>query len=161
MVWDEEDRLVDTINLKVTHDLNSLRQRLYHYLPGEDIGVETSQGQLLLSGQASSLAKMNTAVELARGYADAASVIKGKSKVLNMISIGGGHQVMLEVTVAEVSTELSRKFDSKMLLTFDGSDGTGGIINGIGAGTAGSISSGFFGSLIKSDMQFSFCPRYC
>ncbi|MBL4765265.1 MAG: type II and III secretion system protein family protein [Colwellia sp.] len=156
MVWDEEDKLVDTINLEVTHDLNSLRQRLFHYLPGEDIGVETSQGQLVLSGQSSSLAKMNTAVELARGYADAASVIKGKSKVLNMISIGGGQQVMLEVTVAEVSTELSRKFDSRMSLTFDGSDGTGGIINGIGAGTADSISSGFFGSLIKSEMQFDF-----
>jgi len=156
MVWDEEDKLIDIINLEVTHDLNSLRQRLYNYLPDEDIGVETSQGQLVLSGQSSSLAKMNTAVELANGYADAASVGKIKSRVLNMISIGGGHQVMLEVTVAEVNTEVSRKFDSKMALTFTGSDGTGGIVNGIGAGTAASISSGFFGSLIKGDMQFNF-----
>lgn len=156
MVWDEEDKLVDIINLEVTHDLNSLRQRLHHYLPGEDIGVETSQGQLVLSGQSSSLAKMNTAVELARGYADAASIGKVNSRVLNMISVGGGHQVMLEVTVAEISTEVSRKFDSKMSLSFNGSDGTGGIVNGIGAGTAAGISSGFFGSLIKGEMQFDF-----
>ena len=72
LVWDDEDKLVDMINLEVTHDLNSLRQRLFHYLPGENIGVETSQGQLVLSGQSSSLAKMNTAVELAKGYATAA-----------------------------------------------------------------------------------------
>ena len=156
MVWDEEDKLIDIINLEVTHDLNSLRQRLFHYLPNEDIGAETSQGQLVLSGQSSSLAKMNTAVELAKGYADAASVGKVRSKVLNMISIGGGHQVMLEVTVAEVNTEISRKFDSKMSLSFNGSDGTGGIVNGIGAGTAASIGSGFFGSLIKGEMQFDF-----
>jgi len=156
MVWDEEDKLIDVINLEVTHDLNGLRQRLFHYLPGEDIGVETSQGQLVLSGQSSSLAKMNIAVELARGYANAASVGKVRSNVLNMISIGGGHQVMLEVTVAEVSTEISRKFDSKVAITFDGSDGTGGIVNGIGAGTAAGISSGFFGSLIKGEMQFNF-----
>ena len=156
MVWDEEDKLVDIINIEVTHDLNSLRQRLFHYLPGEDIGVETSQGQLVLSGQSTSLAKMNTAVELARGYAEAASVGKVRSRVLNMISIGGGHQVMLEVTVAEVSTEISRKFDSKMSLTFTGSNGTGGIVKGIGAGLGSSITSGFFGSLINGDMQFNF-----
>ena len=156
LVWDDEDKLVDMINLEVTHDLNSLRQRLFHYLPGENIGVETSQGQLVLSGQSSSLAKMNTAVELAKGYATAASVGKVRSEVLNMISIGGGHQVMLEVTVAEVSTEISRKFDSKMSLTFSGSNGTGGIVNGVGAGLGASISSGFFGSLINGDMQFDF-----
>ncbi|ALO34038.1 pilus assembly protein CpaC [Colwellia sp. MT41] len=156
MVWDEEDKLVDIINLEVTHDLHSLRQRLYHYLPGENIGVETSQGQLVLSGQSSSLAKMNTAVELASGYAEAASVGNVKSKVLNMISIGGGHQVMLEVTVAEVSTEIARKFNAHMSLTFKGSDGTLGMVNGIGAGAATSLSSGFFGSLINGDMQFSF-----
>lgn len=156
MVWDDEDKLVDMINLEVTHDLVSLRQRLHHFLPDEDIGVQTSQGQLVISGQSSSLAKMNTAVELARGYADAATVGKKRSEVLNMISIGGGHQVMLEVTVAEVSTEVSRKFDSKMSLIFNGSDGTGGIVNGIGAGSSASISSGFFGSLLKGDMQFDF-----
>jgi pilus assembly protein CpaC len=156
MVWDDEDNLVDVINLEVTHDLVSLRRRLNHFLPNEELGVQTSQGQLVISGEASSLAKMNTAVELARGYANSARVGKTTSEVLNMMSIGGGQQVMLEVTVAEVSTEVSRKFDSKMALTFTGSDGTGGIVNGIGAGSSGSISSGFFGSLIRGDMQFDF-----
>jgi pilus assembly protein CpaC len=156
MVWDEEDKLVDVINLEVTHDLVSLRQRLHHFLPNEDLGVQTSQGQLVISGQSSSLTKMNTAVELARGYADAASVGKRKSEVLNMISIGGGHQVMLEVTVAEVSTEVSRKFDSKMSLIFNGTDGTGGLLNGGGTGSGVNINSGFFGSLISGEMQFDF-----
>lgn len=156
MVWDEEDKLLDVINLEVTHDLVSLRQRLHHFLPNEELGVQTSQGQLVISGQTSSLEKMNTAVELARGYAEAATVGKKRSEVLNMIAIGGGHQVMLEVTVAEVSTEVSRTFDSKMSLSFSGSDGTGGIVKGIGAGIASSISSGFFGSLTSGDMRFNF-----
>jgi len=156
MVWDEEDKLIDIINLEVTHDLVSLRNRLHHFLPNEELAVQTSQGQLVISGQASSLAKMNVAVELSRGYAEAASVGKKRSEVLNMISIGGGHQVMLEVTIAEVSTEISRKFDSKMSLTFNGSDGSGALLNGIGAGTGANINSGFFGSLLRSDMQFDF-----
>lgn len=61
MIWDEEDNLVDVMNLEVTHDLNSLRKRLHQFLPNEEIGVQTSQGQLLVSGQSTSLSKMNTA----------------------------------------------------------------------------------------------------
>jgi pilus assembly protein CpaC len=126
MVWDENDKIIDIINIEVTHDLNSLRERFYHYLPQEKIGIESSQGQLVLSGQASSLEKLNLALELARGYSDLASVGNRNSEVLNMMSVGGGHQVMLEVTVAEVQTEVARGLDSRMILAGNGSDGGGG-----------------------------------
>lgn len=130
MVWDKNNKVADIINLEVTHDLNSLRERFYHYLPDEKIGIESSQGQLVLSGEASSLEKMNLAVELANGYAEATTPVNGSSKVLNMLSVGGGHQVMLEVTVAEVQTRLARALESDMSLSFDGSNGFGGIVNG-------------------------------
>lgn len=158
MVWDKNDKIIDIINLEVTHDLNTLRERFYHYLPDEKIGIESSQGQLVLSGEASSLAKMNLALELARGYSDAAKVGKKPSEVLNMMSIGGGHQVMLEVTVAEVQSEVARRLDSKMLFAFNGSDGGGGVINGgdffnsLGSG----ISQGIFGTYLSGDALFSF-----
>jgi len=155
MVWDEEDNLVDVLNLEVTHDLNSLRKRLHQYLPNEDIGVETSQGQLLVSGQSSSLAKMNTAIQLAEGYATAATVGKTKSVVINMISIGGGQQVMLEVTVAEVSTEVARNLDANTLLAFTGTDFTAGAIAG-NSSIFPSIDSGIFASYLTGDMLFNF-----
>ncbi|QBY03440.1 type II and III secretion system protein family protein [Thalassotalea sp. HSM 43] len=161
MLWDENDELIDVINLQVTHDLNSLRKKFHDYLPKEDIGVESSQGQLVLSGQSTSLAKMDQAYELARAYAESASAVGGKkSEVLNMLSVGGGHQVMLEVTVAEVQSEIARKLDSKMLLAFDGSDGTGGVISGgdfldaLDVGPA--LTQGFFGSYLDGDMLFQF-----
>lgn len=160
MIWDENDKVVDIFNLEVSHDLNGLRERFYHYLPDEQIGIESSQGQLVLSGQSSSLTKMNLAVELARSYAEAASVGGKNSEVLNMLSVGGGHQVMLEVTVAEVQTEVARRLDSKMLLQFDGSDGSGGIINGgdlfDAIGVTPAISQGIFGTYLSGDMLLSF-----
>ncbi len=159
MVWDEDDKLVDVINFEVTHDLNSLRQRLHHFLPSEVIGVQSSQGQLIVSGQSSSLAKMNVALELAQGYAESAAVNKSKSEVLNMLTIGGGQQVMLEVTVAEVSTQIARKLDANMLLSFNGSNGRGGIANGTGFidSIVGSEStSNIFGSFLSGDMLFNF-----
>lgn len=160
MVWDKNDKIIDIINLEVTHDLNSLRERFYHYLPDQKIGIESSQGQLVLSGETSSLEKMNLALELARGYSDTATVGKRKSEVLNMLSVGGGHQVMLEVTVAEVQSEVARKLDSKMLLAFDGNNGGGGIINGgdlfSSLGASAGIAQGIFGSYIGGDTLFSF-----
>ncbi|MFT6987465.1 MAG: pilus assembly protein CpaC [Psychromonas sp.] len=160
MVWDENDKIIDIINVEVTHDLNSLRERFYHYLPDEKIGIESSQRQLVLSGEASSLEKMNLALELARGYSDAASAGKGKSEVLNMMSVGGGHQVMLEVTVAEVQSEIARRLDSKMLLAFDSSSGGGGIINGgdlfSSLGAAAGIDKGIFGSYLSGNTLFNF-----
>lgn len=160
MIWDKKDKIIDIINLQVTHDLNSLRERFYHYLPDEKIGIESSQGQLVLSGEASSLEKMNLALELARGYSDAATVGKDKSEVLNMMSVGGGHQVMLEVTVAEVQSEVARRLDSKMLFAFDGIKGGGGIINGgdlfSSLGASAGIDKGIFGNYLNSDLLFNY-----
>ena len=160
MVWDENDKIIDIINLEVTHDLNTLRERFYHYLPDEKVGIESSQGQLVLSGEASSLEKMNLALELARGYSDAASVGKRKSEVLNMMSIGGGHQVMLEVTVAEVQSEIARKLDSNMSLGFDSTKAIGGIVNGgdlLETLTSSSdVAKGIYGTFLGGHMAFDF-----
>lgn len=160
MIWDKNDKIIDIINLEVTHDLNTLRERFYHYLPDEKIGIESSQGQLVLSGEASSLEKMNLALELARGYSDAATVGKRKSEVLNMMSIGGGHQVMLEVTVAEVQSEVARRLDSKMLLAFNSSKGGGGLIDGgdffNSLGSSAGIDKGLFGTYLSGNMLFNF-----
>ncbi|GGO65084.1 type II and III secretion system protein family protein [Bowmanella pacifica] len=172
MIWDEQDALVDVVNLEVTHDLLGLREHLHTYLPGEDIGVYSSQGQLVLSGQASSLGAMTRATELAQGFSDAASTEESKSRVLNMLSVGGAQQVMLEVVVAEVSTELSRTFDSNFQLLFSGSDAVGGLVNGsqmldsvtdlsskttsITSTGSTSLSSGAFGSYLSGDMLINF-----
>ena len=156
MIWDENDKIVDVINLEVSHDLNSLRERFYHYLPEEKVGIESSQGSLVLSGETSSLEKMNLAVELAKGYAETAAAVNGTSKVLNMLSVGGGHQVMLEVTVAEVQTSLARTLESDMSLTFDDGDTLGGIVSG-GDDVLSSISDmGIFGEFIGGDTTFDF-----
>ena len=158
MVWDKDDNLVHVQNIEVTHDLNSLRKRLYKYLPNEDIGVETSQGQLVVSGQASSLIKMNTALEIAQGYATAADVDKSNSIVVNMMSVGGGQQVMLEVTVAEVSTDIGRNLDGNTVLGAFGSDGFAGIGTGTGnvpANILGSIDTNIFARYLTGDMLFS------
>jgi pilus assembly protein CpaC len=161
MVWDKNERLTKVMDIEVTHDLNGLKSRLHEFLPTEKLAVQTSQGQLLLSGQASNLQKMNTAVELAQAYVDSAPTVgKPKSSVLNMMTIGGGHQVMLEVVVAEVQREVARQFDSKFLIFNQDSNLSGGTVGGgggfIDSGIGGVISKGFFAQYINKDLLMNF-----
>ncbi|GAA3532927.1 type II and III secretion system protein family protein [Zobellella aerophila] len=117
MVWDLNDQLMDVMDIEVSHDLQGLKERLYRFLPTEPIQVHTSQGQLVVSGEVSDLDKLNSAYELARGYVVAAEGGVARSEVLNMMSVGGGQQVMLEVTVAEVARDTARNWDSAFALS--------------------------------------------
>ncbi|GIU26037.1 type II and III secretion system protein family protein [Shewanella schlegeliana] len=160
MIWDKNEQLARVMDIEVTHDLNGLKTRLYQFLPTEKLGVQTSQGQLLLSGQASNLQKMNTAVELAQGYAEAAAGGRAPSKVLNMMTIGGDHQVMLEVVVAEVQRNVARQFDSKFFIFNQGSNLSGGVVGGGGGFDPGSIggidAKGIFAQYINGDLMMNF-----
>lgn len=152
LVWDEEEHLVENIDIEVTHDLNGLKQKLFRFLPEEEVEVFSSQGQLVIGGQISSLSKMQAALRLAEGYAVAANTKGGKSEALNMMSVGGGQQVMLEVTVAEVQRELARKIDSDFALSYEDGNFFGGIVGGDGLVD----DKGFFGSYVTNSFMFEF-----
>ena len=64
-------------------------------MPGEqDIRVMGTGENISLSGTVSSAASLSTALELAEVFAP--------KKVTNLLSVGGVHQVMLEVKIAEM-----------------------------------------------------------
>lgn len=121
MAWDSRGRLIESIDIEVTHDINGVKSKLYDFLPNETIEVHSSQEKLILSGQVSSQEVMNRAVKVAETFTagEAADSGTGSSdevvestNVINLMSIGGAQQVMLEVTVAEVQRSLVRRFDS-------------------------------------------------
>ncbi|QSP94969.1 type II and III secretion system protein family protein [Marinobacter salinisoli] len=152
LVWDKNDRLVDSIDIEVTHDLNGLKDKLYRFLPDENISVLSSQGHLVLSGQVSSPERMEAAKRLADGYALAAGGEDANSEVLNMMSVGGGQQVMLEVTVAEVQRELAHRLNSDFSLVGQDGNFLGGLIGGDGL-----ISEfGIFGSYVTNSFLYDF-----
>ncbi len=140
MAWDRRGQLIESINIEVTHDVNSLKAKLYQFLPDETIAVHSSQNRLILSGQVSSQEKMNVALRLAETYAagdvadkemDSRNKAAEKTGVVNLMSIGGAQQVMLEVTVAEVQRSLVRRFDSNFhFFQSNGNFSWGGDVRG-------------------------------
>lgn len=177
MAWDHKGNLIESINIEVTHDLNSLKSKLHAFLPDESIAVHSSQNRLILSGQVSSQASMNLALRLAETFAageaadketDSRNAKAQDTGVINMMSIGGAQQVMLEVTVAEVQRSLVRRFDSNFhFFNVDGNWGlggtsAGGVIDDIADGVIGPIfnapaieSTGLLATFIDSNTLFT------
>ena len=48
LLWDKDNRLISSMDIEVTHDLNSLKAKLHRLLPGEQIEVNSSQGAIVL-----------------------------------------------------------------------------------------------------------------
>ena len=148
-----------TLKIEVTHDLESLRAKLHEVFPGELPKIYSSNGAIVIAGQVSSVEKMNAILAIAGTYAtpDASQSAGGmggggmgggggggggggmgggmtydmNSKVINLMQIGGPQQVMLGVTVAEMSTSLARNL-SVNFSAFGGGDIRGGAIDNSG-----------------------------
>ncbi|MDC0609341.1 type II and III secretion system protein family protein [Vibrio sp.] len=141
MAWDRRGNLIEAIDIEVTHDINSLKAKLFDFLPNEKIEVHSSQNRIVLGGQVSSQERMMMALKIAETYAagreadkstDSRSEESSKTNVINLMSIGGAQQVMLEVSVAEVQRSLVRRFGAN----FNFFEGNGKF--GWGATTVGS-----------------------
>ena len=130
VIWDKRKRVQRVIGLQVTHDLSSLKEKMHHYLPGEDIRMESAQGSIVLSGEVSSTQKMAAAMDLANTFAAASGE---NASVLNLMQVGGAQQVLLEVKVAEIARTLVRRMDIDFNLFYNGSSLKFGAVNG-GAG---------------------------
>lgn len=127
LLWDGGNRLIDSFDVEVVHDLGGLKDKLHQLLPNERIEVYSAQGALVLRGQVTSAAAMDTAVKLAKTYtAQTSSIVQGEGEaaasaptksleVINLLTIGGTQQVMLEVKVAEMKRDLVKRLGVRFL----------------------------------------------
>lgn len=89
------------------YNASRFKEMLYEVLPEEkDIKVTPSYNNITLSGTVSSTASLSQVLAIADSYFPKE---KEKERVLNLLEIGGVHQVMLEVRVAEMSRSLMKK----------------------------------------------------
>jgi pilus assembly protein CpaC len=153
VAWDADGRVSASFDVSVTHDLDTLKERLHELLPGEAIKVYSAEERLVLAGQISSLTRMDAALALATGFlpdcvrasSDApnddkdnnrpraadTSCEKGKKEdIVNLMQVGGAQQVMLKVTVAEMARNLTRSLESDLNFFNVGRQLSGGGVSG-------------------------------
>ena len=121
LLWDKSDNLVGNFDVQITHDLADLKRKYFELLPNEPIEVYSAQRALVLRGTVSSVGVMDAALRIAEGYLTQAGTSTettefeleespaGEIGVINLMQVGGGQQVMLEVKVAEINrSEIKR-----------------------------------------------------
>ncbi len=132
-LWSKK-KVIATYNISVTPDVEQLQANINIVLPGEqDVQVLSSADSITLFGKVSTAASLSRVLSLAEACAP-------DGKVHNLLEVGGGHQVMLEVRISEISRKVSRELGINMLYN-SGSGGFGattldgiaqGILPGIG-----------------------------
>jgi len=138
---DNKKRIVALIDVVVGYDLLAIKRKLHEMLPNEHrIEVRSANDTVILSGEASSAGAMTTALSIARSY------VPLDDKLANHLQVGGGQQVMLEVTIAEVFR--SSINDMGVQTRIEGGEFTFSTFGGAGAlasttvfGTAGLLTS--------------------
>jgi len=123
LLWDRDDRLIGSIAVEVTHDLEGLKQKLFELMPNENIDIYAAQRSIVLAGTVSSVLNMNAALQVAQGYlAEVGTAVDTQAfeqsggsgvagEVINLLQVGGAQQVMLEVKVAEIARTELRSMD--------------------------------------------------
>lgn len=136
-LYDSSNNVMAVMDVAVGPDVIALREQISALMPGEAIEARISNESIVLSGTVSSAGSADKAVQLARAYAD--------DKVVNLMSMGGSQQVMLEVRFAEVSRSVGKDLGVRSFMRSNGGRFAG--VTGSGASlTPGQNATGTFGN---------------
>ncbi len=145
------------LTVNVGYDLPAIRKSLKEFLPFEQIGVEMLNTNIVLTGKVGSAQAVERAVRIvneyvaptAGGNGAAASPAGGKgaagpsddTKVINLLEVTSGQQVMLRVRVGEIRRSALKNLGLNLQAVKRGSDtlfqlGTGGGISALTQGSA-------------------------
>jgi len=153
ILWQGEE-VISLYDVRVTYDLSSLKKELFLTLPQEkEIHVtrtrmteKPAEDVITLSGRVSSNINLSRALSLAQSYAP-------DRKVVNLLEVGGVHQVMLEVRLAEMSRSTSKQLGIDVAYSRGSEFGVsmlGGLYDLVSPDDANIFTSPYFGILTGS-----------
>jgi pilus assembly protein CpaC len=143
-LW-QDSSIAAVFDLTVVYDVSALKQKLSAILPKEtELRMTATNDSITLSGKVSNAAALSQAVSLARAYAP-------EGKVQNLVQVGGVHQVMLEVRIAEMSRTLTRRLG----INFAGTKGSNFGVSQLGS-LAGVVSDN--AAITSGPLGFAYSP---
>ncbi|HVV66197.1 MAG TPA: type II and III secretion system protein family protein [Rhizomicrobium sp.] len=139
-----------TLDIRVEKDVVDLAGLMKMSLPNSAINVQAMNDNIVLTGSVASALESTRAADLAARFAG------DPKKVINMLSVAGGAQVMLKVRIAEMDRNVAKQFGID--LTAAGKVGgvplsvassnpyglLGRALSDLSGGQAGSVCSGAF-----------------
>lgn len=100
-LYGRDNRVLAVMDVAVGPDVDSMKAQFRDLVPGQPIDARISNDAVILSGTVSDPGAADRAAQIAKAYAG--------DKVINLISVGGSQQVMLEVRFAEVQRNIGEQ----------------------------------------------------
>jgi len=101
--FDAAGRRIVSLNIRVTQPVDQLADTLSRVLPDAKLRVQPIRDSVVLTGTVRSASESEAASRIAARF------VGGDDKVLNMISIAGKDQVMLQVRIVEVQRNVVKQ----------------------------------------------------
>jgi pilus assembly protein CpaC len=102
--FDSAGKQILTLDIRVEKDVVDLTSLMKASLPNSAIQAQAMNDNVVLTGSVSSALESSRAADLAARFTG------DPKKVVNMISIAGGQQVMLKVRIAEMDRNIAKQF---------------------------------------------------
>lgn len=130
---DANGQRIAVLEISVASDATGLEAAIARIVPGSRIRVEAFGDRVVLSGTAQSDGDVQKAVSIAAQFA------QSEENVASVITIDGAQQVMLKVTVAEVSRETVKQLGINLSGSLSSGGLTAGLLNQPGLGGASNV----------------------
>jgi pilus assembly protein CpaC len=165
LIWDTANRLQASIDIHVGAVRAQLVRELQRVLGRTDVIVDMAGESVVLRGTVPNLESSEAAERVARAFFTETTDREKDAqapKVINLLSVGGNHQVMIEIVIAEMSRGVSRALGANFDAVFrSGADATriSSLVRNLSSigGSAALPTNAFsndiklIGNLIKSD----------
>jgi pilus assembly protein CpaC len=128
LVWDAGNQPQAVIDLHVSTAYSQIASRLREIVSSPDIRLSGAGDSVVLQGSVPSAQEGEKAVNIARAFLPADE----RDRVINLLEVGGGQQVMLEVIIAEMSRSLRRQLGTNFHAIIESGDDTFEFFNLLG-----------------------------
>ncbi len=132
VLWTNAGRPIAAIDVQIGAAFSQLESQLRRALSEPGIRVTNAGGAIVLKGSVSSEAAASEAIKIARAFLGS----DDQERLVNLIRVGGHHQVMLKVVVAEMNRAVTRKFGTNFSAIIETGGNTIGIDSFIGGLTS-------------------------
>ncbi len=137
-VFDKDSKLVRSVDVNVGYDLPAIKKAIKDFLPYENVDIKMVNSNIAVTGEVGSVSAAERAVKIVEEFvspaygpnAAGADEEGAPSRILNLLSVTGGQQVMLRVRVGEIRRTTLRQ----MGVNFQSLKSNGSAIFQLGAG---------------------------
>jgi pilus assembly protein CpaC len=146
LIWDSEGRPQAVVDVQVGTAHSQLERSLRETFANDSLQVSSAGSAVILKGSVPSSVVLDQVLSLTDALLGENDQNGNSPQVVNLLEVGGNHQVLLKVVVAEMSRTLNREFGTNfaaLIETGSGQVTIGSFVGGIAqpAGGAGSLAS--------------------